>query len=336
MIRSSLANFVLSKCNLDALRSVVTKNALTNIPYKFFSQRLIDLEFPVHLFIEPTNACNLKCEMCPRTTSSQKIGSMNFELFQRIVDESTLHGRRSFSLHLFGEPLIASNIIKMLRYIREKNIRNVILLTTNGVFLDRKKREAILNFRVDKTTVSLLASTPETYISITGRNNYEVVVDNIMELIRLKKNMGASKPIIYVRVIKNKKTLNDIEAFQRKWSSHDVIVEIREEHNYAGNINSTMDNTSIQRYPCYHPWFAPAIHWDGDMSICCCDWNRTGVIGNVKESTIAEIWQTEKIKEIRKIHLAGNYSQIELCRDCNVYQTYPDVFFEWQKLGIRR
>lgn len=331
MIRNSLANYALSRFNFQVLKSIVTRSPITNVPYKFFAQRLIDLEFPIHLFIEATSACNLKCEMCSRNITSRKTGAMDPMLFKKIVDESALYGKRNFCLHIFGEPLMAPNIARMIEYIKAKNPKNVILLTTNGIFLDTNKRKAILNFGVDKLTVSILAANQETYRKITGRNDYDTVVKNVIELIRQKENLNASTPIIYVRIIKNEKTLHEIEEFQKKWSSYDVVIDIREEHNYAGKINSLTNNPQKRRYPCYHLWFAPAISWDGDMSICCCDWDRIGIIGNVKENTISEIWQGKKLKRLREMHLSGNYEQIEICRDCNVWQTYPDIFFEWQK-----
>lgn len=331
MIKTRFTNFALSRLNFNIFKTIVAKSAIINIPYKYFSQRLIDLEFPAHLFIEATNACNLKCEMCSRSTSDREIGSMDFKLFKKIIDESAVYGNRNFCLHIFGEPLIAPNIVKMIEYIKTKNKKNAILLTTNGVFLDEEKRKAIINYSVDKVVISLLAANPETYITITGRNDYSIVVENILKLIGLKENMGVDRPIIHVRMIKNKTTLSEIEPFQRKWDHYNVITDIREEHNYAGKIHVDRKRNEIKRYPCYHLWFSPGINWDGDVSICCCDRDRIGVIGNVKYRTIAEIWQSKEIKELRQLHLSGSYANIDLCRSCDVWQTYPDIFFEWQK-----
>lgn len=332
MVKNRFTSLALSRFNFGVFKNIVTKSALTNIPYKFISQRLIDLDFPVHIFIEATNACNLKCEMCSRTTSDREIGSMEFALFKKVIDESAVYSNRNFCLHIFGEPLIAPNIVKMIEYIKTKNKKNTILLTTNGIFLDEEKRTAIINYAVDKVVVSLLAASPETYLKITGRNDYSLVVENILNLIHLKESMGVDRPIVYVRMIKNKTTLDEVEPFQRKWAHYNVITDIREEHNYAGKIQVDAERIKIKRYPCYHLWFSPAVNWDGDVSICCCDWDRIGVIGNVKYKTIAEIWQSEKIKEFRQLHLNGNYEKIELCRNCDVWQTYPDIFFLWQKL----
>ena len=47
----------------------------------------INTDFPLVLNIEPTNACNLNCYICPRSRSLRKEGYMDFVLYRRIIDE---------------------------------------------------------------------------------------------------------------------------------------------------------------------------------------------------------------------------------------------------------
>ena len=39
--------------------------------------------FPLHLDLESTNNCNLRCEYCSRNTMTDKVGHMDFELFRK-------------------------------------------------------------------------------------------------------------------------------------------------------------------------------------------------------------------------------------------------------------
>ena len=98
--------------------------------YKLGAQTFMDKRWPRHLFIETTAACQFSCANCPRPGVSHHLP---FELFKKIVDEASLFGRRSFSLHLFGEPLLYPRIIESIRYIQRK--RHVVILTTNGLLL---------------------------------------------------------------------------------------------------------------------------------------------------------------------------------------------------------
>jgi len=73
------------------------------------------------------------------------------------------------------------------------------------------------------------------------------------------------------------------------------------------------------------------IHWNGDFSICCDDWDRKAVLGNVNNQSIHDIWNSPKLKEFRKLHLSGQCDRIALCKNCNVWAEYEDFFFNNQK-----
>lgn len=332
MLKENIASFFLSKINVDLFSRMVKGNPLLGLPYKYISQRIIDYNFPQHLFIEATSACNLSCDICVRNTNKQRIGFMEMTLFKRIIDEAIIFGRRSFCLHVFGEPLLSPNIILMLEYIKYRDPKNVILLTTNGVLLDEKAANGIIDAGVDRLVVSVLTADAKKYESITGVNNLKKVEDNILNSISLKKSKKKRLPNIYVRMIKNEITESTEELFRKKWAKLNVSVDVRPAHNYAGKIkNNSLKSTVNTRYPCYHLWFSPAVSFDGDVSICCCDWNRDAVLGNLNKESLADIWRGEKLKVLRLRHLRGEYQKIPLCHKCDVWNTYPDIFFKWQK-----
>lgn len=100
--------------------------------YRFLAKRWIDYEYPRHIFIELTSRCNLVCSNCPRPRISR---DLSYRLFTKVVDESSCYGKRSFSLHLFGEPLLYPKIIEAVRYL--KRFGHTVVLTTNGTLLGR-------------------------------------------------------------------------------------------------------------------------------------------------------------------------------------------------------
>ncbi|MFH0906930.1 MAG: radical SAM/SPASM domain-containing protein [bacterium] len=335
MFKDKIASFLLAKFNLNNLSDLVGRYSLLKIPYKFFSQRMISYDFPLHIFAETTSACNLKCKICPRTKGNTLIGNMDFELFKRIVDEANSYGPRTFSLHLFGEPLLAPNFSKMIKYIKQTNKANTIILTTNGTLLNEKIAKDIIEAPVDKITISFTSATKDNYEKITSFNKLETFEKNILNLIKLKKSKKATKPCIYVRMIVNKNNKNEEKLFKNKWKNQPLIVEARPAHNYGGYTPEASFRKDIikktKRYPCYHLWLSPAIHWNGDVSVCCDDWGRKALLGNIKNQTIHQIWNSEKIKRYRQYHLKGLYEKVPLCGKCDVWTMYEDIFFDWQK-----
>ena len=273
--------------------------------YKLGAQAWIDKEYPRHLFIETTAACNLTCTYCPRERLGQH---MDFGLFQQVVDEATQYGSRSFSLHLFGEPLLYPRWMGAVSYIKSRrHVRHTVLLTTNGTRLNQEV-DRVIESGIDLVLWSWRPEatfTPETKAKLRKWGKFRVRF--IAEV-----------------------TPKEAYAEWADWTN----VEGRELHNYGGNIDTGKwrpvgSATSATRWPCYHLWLAPAIGWNGNILLCCADPHQKEVLGTFPQMTVAEAWQSERLKAIRSGHLTGDYRGI--CANCDVWKQYPDLFFSWQK-----
>ncbi len=273
------------------------KKYMPKTMYKIGSQFYIDKKYPRHLFIETTAKCNLTCAYCPREDVNDH---MDFRLFKEIIDEASFYGPRSFSLHLFGEPLLWPKIIDGIRYIKAKHKRNVVLLTTNGTHLNRFVDDIIGN-DVDEVIWS-----------------WRTEAKFRQETKKKLRDWGKFR----VRIIKEVTPKEEIERWS-KWPK----VEIRSLHNYGGGIDlSKYGVPNVEtRWKCYHLDFAPAVAWNGNMLLCCADPEQEEVLGNVKNKTVSEMWQSEKLKKIRKSHMKGEYDGI--CKNCDVWKNYPNYEF---------
>jgi len=331
-LNSRLTNFIISKLNIDKFKYILGDTPLLNIPFKALSQKLIDYQYPAHLFIETTRACNLKCIFCPRELSPLKTGHMDFALFCKIIDEAARFGRRSFCLHMFGEPFLHPRITEMVGYIKKSNPRHSILVTTNGYFLDANKAKKILEDKLDKITFSIFSLKSDKNKILTNNENINQVIENIRHLVRLKKKMcGTTK--IAIRFIISDENCDEKRQLRRLAKSLGVTLEVRPAHNYGGSINNSIISRILprRRYPCYHPWFSPAVTWDGKVVLCCSDWNYSTALGDLAKETLSSIWQGAKMSELRSFHLKGQFDRIPLCRKCDVWRLYPDIFFAKQK-----
>jgi len=329
--KNCLISWLMANFNVGKIDRFVSHTPLLNIFYKLFTQLTIDLDFPTHIFVESTSTCNLRCQMCPRTHGNTMIGNMEWKTFKKVIDEANCYGPRNFCLHLFGEPLIAPLFDEMVKYIKSINKQNSILLTTNGTLLTKEKSELLIKNHVDKIAVSFTSPNRKTYLEKTGLDKLKNVEDNVLQLVKSKKQFNSSKPLIFVRMIVENETKNQANDFLKKWKNKGVIAELRDMHNYGGNMSFSNIKNNKRRYPCYHLWLSPALHWNGDVSICCDDYARKAVLGNVKETTIHELWTGDKIKHYRQLHLQGKFDQMPLCGNCDVWNIYSDLFFNWQK-----
>jgi len=274
--------------------------------YKIGAQAYVDKKYPRHLFIETTAKCNLSCNYCPRERDDNH---MEFGLFKSIIDEASGFGPRSFSLHLFGEPLLYPKIMEAIRYIKKQNRNHVVLITTNGTHLNQYVDD-LIQLETDE-------------IIWTWRTEARFKPETIKRLKKSTLRRNGTK--FRVRIIKEITPQEEIKEWE-DWP----CLEIRSLHNYGGDLDLSGYNVppAPTRYPCYHLWYAPAVAVNGDILLCCADPHRKEVMGNVSRQSLADVWQN-KFEVIRQSHLDGNYSGI--CKDCDVWKSYPDMFFNWQK-----
>ena len=58
------------------------------------------------------------------------------------------------------------------------------------------------------------------------------------------------------------------------------------------------------------------VHNNGEVSPCCALHSIELSLGNFNEHTLHELWLSEPMNNLRKIHKEGNYSENEWCKKC--------------------
>ena len=333
LMKRHLSQLLQSLDLVDLIKNNAKKNLLFRAIYKLGAQRMIDHSFPQRMHLDPAGVCNLDCIMCAPRLTGKPLGLMDFDLFRKIIDESAQFGPRAFALCKDGEPLLNPRILDMIAYIKQKNPKNVIAMTTNGLLLDAESSQAVLAQGVDKITVSIRAASAQVYEKICKSTEYERVVENVKELLRRKKIGGFIKPYVFLQCLPLNEVADELERFKEMWKEYDVTLDMSGLFSWSGMVvGQQLHNPDFnKRYPCYELWFTPAINWNGDVSICSYDWDRTALVGNVREEPLARIWNGSRMKEFRKLHLDGLSHTIPICEKCEIWSEYPDIFFSWQK-----
>jgi radical SAM protein with 4Fe4S-binding SPASM domain len=278
---------------------------------------VLPLDFPLSLDIEATNACNLRCIMCPRDKSSKEVGYMDFEMFKKIIDECSGKGVRKIFLHKDGESLLHPMLPEFVRYAKDAKAAEILSVTTNGTLLNQELAERLLEAGLDEVSISIDAATPETSKKIKGRPMYETVERNLVNLFRMNKTF----PNISVRFIRMRENEKEELEFYRKW---EPITQVMGSHcwDWGGSVEDlSVNGMKTLDLPCELLWRSMAINWDGRVSICCVDWDCQGIIGDVREESLHEIWHGPALRKIREIHLDLKANTLPACANC----TYRDV-----------
>lgn len=278
-----------------------------------------DYDFPETISLELTNACNLKCVHCPSHSSDfkefrQKIFYMKYDIFNKLMEEIDSHGKRSLALHKDGEPLLHPDLDKFLKRVKLK-VDHHVYLTTNVHFLTKKITRQILDAKIDMVNFSIGSASEEFYKKVRGKN-FQKVLENIHSFLALTKSSDW-KPHVCVQIIdlpEFPEMQKEIADFKEYWSNYDVNVTVWEKLNW-GVLNSIKIN--IKRYPCGSLWKYLFVNADDTISPCCVDWRHDLIVGNAESQTLQEVWQSPKLKKLRRIHIQNDEKLIPICKNCN-------------------
>ena len=292
---------------------------LTKIFLAYKSKKVRLDYLPVRLWIEPTSECNLSCVMCPnKSLPGGKKGYMDFGLFKKIIDEAR-HFVFDVNLLHRGEALLHPEFFKMARYAHEAGL--FAKFHTNGTLLNESKSRELIDSGIDQFTFSFDGYDKTTYESIRVNAGFEKTVGNIIKFLQIKKSLGAKKPLTILELINFADLYKNVTQSQRREFLKnfeglplDKII-VKEIHNWAGEIGAPRKSKTYS--PCTFLWQALVIFWDGDVLPCAQDFQGYYVLGNVKNSNLAEIWNNDRMVDLRTKIVSGDVEDLETCSRCD-------------------
>jgi radical SAM protein with 4Fe4S-binding SPASM domain len=290
--------------------------------------------FPKGIQVQTINACNASCLMCPygETRDSRQFGEIDPVLWDKLVDEIIEHPEvQTFIPMLQNEPFLDTRILERIRdfKIRCKG-RIEVNLVTHGGLLTPEVRNNIKESGVDLVSISLDTIDADTYRNIRVGLNHEQVMENIHELTQV-----FPKNKIMIRMVRQIANRNQVEDFVKYWHDRDVDVVVWDVTNSAGSLENydqvkvpqekaawySLVSNKILRGAvpyCPAPFVMSFILWNGDVLLCSFDWNHEIIIGNIRERPLSEIWTSEKMKYIRRMHYQKR--PIEACGRCSLWK----------------
>ena len=285
-------------------------------------------DFPRAIQIQTVTGCNADCVFCPygATHDTQPRGRMAPDLFSRILDESAEHGVRRISPYLMNEPLLDREIVSRIREINRRVPDARVVLTTNGHYLTPDLAGQILELGegLHEIYVSVQGIDPGAYEK-TMRGNMRLgrTVGNVLGFAAMQRLRRQERPKLWVTMVDT--ALVDVRAAVQFWRSRGISSKYTTLENRGGHIRDADDlnpSGSMEPYDnCPRPFRQAYILFNGDMVLCCVDYSRTQVLGNVARSSVREVWNDSVAREIRGRYIARDLAGLPLCGSCTIHRT---------------
>lgn len=263
--------------------------------------------FPAVVRLETTNACNARCIICPHREMKRAITTMDDSLYTRLIDECAANRCREVHLHNFGEPLLDKRIEDRIAYAKQKGIRRVKIFC-NGSLLTAARAQRLIESGLDEVKISFDGATRDEFERIRPPLRFDTVVENIMELVKLR---NASRSKLKVRVACCSTT--DKAATMRSLEKVVDAFSFGKLHNWGGQNEIRRG----LRKPCSRVWRTFTVLANGDVALCCLDYDGQHILGRVDpQHSIADVWQGQPYRDIRQAHREAQQGRIPLCANC--------------------
>ncbi len=268
--------------------------------------------FPDHVDVEISSACNMKCPMCYTTTDEFKRNVrkqfMDFDLFKKIVNECVSYNIYSIRISLRGEPFIHKHAIEMIRYAKERGIKEVSSLTNNLAMTPELFKEAV-KAGLDWLTISF-DGLGNTYEWIRQPAKFDESYEKIKKYKRIKEKAHSWKPVIKIQSVWPAIKDNAKEYFDALEHYVDDIA-----------INPLVDYLHKDDYIIYVKNFTcPVLYQrlvigsDGNALLCSNDEFCLHPVGDANNETLYSIWHGKRMTEAREIN--KRHKAVELLKPC--------------------
>ncbi len=231
---------------------------------------------------------------------------MEWELFRRIIDEAgeNRNSVKQIMPYLMNEPMLDRKIGEKIAYVRGKLPQAQIHIVTNGHLLDSVMTEKLLASPLDSLKISILAHRKDTYKRVMGVSDPEETIDRILTFTE-RAIAEKNNDFLSICLTRTPGEISDeeISEAQTFWKNRNVPFEINDPTSRAGNAAHLPKIQKARIVGCRSIWWHDMIHilFNGDVVLCCMDWRRKVVLGNLYKQTIREIWNGEAYNNVRQI-----------------------------------
>jgi len=273
-------------------------------------QEFILRDFPMHLDIEITSRCNLKCTYCDKlpVLTKERLGDMDLALYKKIIDEGAAHKLWGVKLSYRGEPLLHKDIFEMVAYAKNRGILD-IYFNTNGMLLNSKTCGELIKAGLDRISISVDGADPEFFNRERVGANFDTIVENIETLMNIRRQKGVDYPKVRVQSIYFPNL--DVDKYRTFWSRRcDEVAAVDYKDGASRQEGIVCD------WACPQLWQRMTIEWDGTIHPCNNDDSSLMPLDNVKQKSLYEFWHDGRLREIRQLHRQGASHKVRACNGC--------------------
>ncbi len=299
-----------------------------------FWRRLRPWSRPLHMQVELTSYCNLRCPVCPVGTEEleRPAQAIEVDLVERVMQEVGPY-LLTVSLWGWGEPLLHKKLDRILEITARYPMAR--LLSTNGQNLPEPRvQEALRAHPPTYLIVALDGLCDETNSVYRRGARIEPILEGVRQLAEWKRREGARLPILHCRFMAmrhNEHELPDLLPFAERAGFEMVSIRtlgiIDSRYDYQSWMTPAVeplrayeyrDGRRVRRndFVCQYAFSFPTLLADGRLVACDQDYNGRHAYGVIGPGvSFSSVWRSARAAAVRRV-VRENPEEFSFCRQC--------------------
>jgi radical SAM protein with 4Fe4S-binding SPASM domain len=304
-----------------------------NLDQRVPLQDVIPLDTPFLLYVDPSSACNFRCQFCPTghkdlvKASDYRRNVMSIGLFEKLIEDLSAFPRpiKVMRMNKIGEPTLNKKLPTMIALAKRSGRVQYVDFATNGALFSPDLLSNLIAAGLDRLNISLEGINREQYRRHAKVDfDFDQLVANIRWLYANRGNCEVTIKIPgdYISLEEERQffdTFGDycdrifVEQLAPIWPSFDLqqragITALAQKGQYQQDLQ--------EKLVCAVIFYAMAVNSDGTVSACCPDWDQKLIVGNLASDSLRHIWDSPAMTALRRQHLEGSRRDNPVCREC--------------------
>ena len=286
----------------------------------------LNTRVPTTVHIEPTNKCNQTCVMCVHPDMQRPVTFIDDDIALKAINQCAEFGIYAVHFFFFGEPFLNRKTVDYIRTAKQKGIP-LVSVTTNFTSIKDAEIERLVVDGLDSIHISFEGLSREKYEDIRGTDSYEKVLRNLERLYHFKAKHKSEKPWVSLTYVRTEESDEQIETFQNTWKDKVNSIHISPQFDYLGrapiretqgdpNSEGILDRSAEDRLACRQLWLRLVVLSNGELVPCSQNIDGELSLGNIRDMSIAEAWQSEKMMDLRAQHITNRIPKECVCSGC--------------------
>jgi MoaA/NifB/PqqE/SkfB family radical SAM enzyme len=294
------------------------------IPLAFFKR------IPKQLIIDVTNSCNLRCPVCPVTFAMMRPrGLMSFELFCLIIDGFMAEeSKPEIFFNFSGEPTLNKQLPKMIAYASRQG--HSTFVSTNATRLGPELAERMIESGLSRIALCLDGFSKAAHERYRVNSDFDAVKANIEMFLATRSRLGAKNPITVLQTLLTSYSEMQISDILT-WAKECGFDKVRLKTFSLGSHTSTAmraayshflpESRALRRHAdaresilCSVPRSQTVVFWNGDLGLCCIDYDQIIQLPNVKKAGFLSAFRSDEAARARR---RGFAKQFKICQSCS-------------------